>query len=116
MITTDKLKYLKANLKQELKVESLKLRNKKLTQERRNINRMFKISPKKVYRSLKGECLGPVKEMPTKEEIQNFWSSLWGKPVHHNKNAHGYSNKKRNTVLMPRKNHMKSQMKFLTKY
>ena len=27
MITTDKLKYLKANLKQELKVESLKLRN-----------------------------------------------------------------------------------------
>ena len=87
MITTDKLKYLKANLKQELKVESLKLRNKKLIQERRNINRMFKISPKKVYRSLKGEYLGPVKEMPTKEETQNFWSSLWGKPVHHNKNA-----------------------------
>ena len=87
MITTDKLKYLKANLKQELKVESLKLRNKKLIQERRNINRMFKISPKKVYGSLKGECLRPVKEMPTKEETQNCWSSLWGKPVHHNKNA-----------------------------
>ena len=87
MITTDKLKYLKANLKQELKVESLKLRNKKLIQERRNINRIFKISPKKVYRSLKGECLGPVKEMPRKEETQNFWSSLWGKPVHHIKNV-----------------------------
>ena len=87
MITTDKLKYLKANLKEELKVESLKLRNKKLIQEWRNINRMFKISPKKVYRSLKGECSGPVKEMLTKEETQNFWSSLWGKPVHHNKNA-----------------------------
>ena len=87
MITTDRLKYLKANLKQELKVESLKLRNKKVIQERSNINRMFKISPKKVYRSMKGECSGPVKEMPTKEETQNFWSSLWGKPVHHNKNA-----------------------------
>ena len=86
-ITTQKLQYLNAQLKQELKVESIKLRNKKKIQERGNVNRMFRLTSKKVYRSMKGESTEPVKEMPTKEETQTFWMSLWGEPVQHNQDA-----------------------------
>ena len=70
---------LNARLKQVLKVESLKLKKKKEIQKRRYINRMFRISPKKIYRSMKGEHSEPV--LPSNEETQSFWSSMWGKEV-----------------------------------
>ena len=44
---------------------------------------MFKIAPKKVYRSFKGEGTKPLKEIPTKDETANFWEALWGNPVQH---------------------------------
>ena len=82
-VTTAKLMSLNARLKQELKVERLKLKKRKKIQKRRCINRMFRISPKKVYRSIKGENSEPVKVVPSKEETQSFWSSMWGKAVKH---------------------------------
>ena len=63
-VTTEKLMSLNARLRQKLKVESLKLKNWKKIQKRRYINRMFRISPKNVYRSMKGENSKPVKVMP----------------------------------------------------
>ena len=45
---------------------------------------MFKLAPEKVYQSLKGEGEKPVKDMPPKEEVSNFWSQIWGIPVQHN--------------------------------
>ena len=56
-------------------------------QEHRSVNRMFLLTPKKVYRSMRGESTEPEKEMPTKEETQNFWKSLWGEPLQHNQDA-----------------------------
>ena len=42
---------------------------------------------KNVYRSIKGERAKPVSEMPTKQQINDFWGSLWGIPVQHNNEA-----------------------------
>ena len=80
---TMKLLYISTQLKQELKIECHKLKNRKTIQERRYINRMFKKAHKKVYRSMKGENSGPVKDMLTKQNVQDFWSTLWGTPVQH---------------------------------
>ena len=74
-------------LKQELKVASHRLKNKKLIQERRRISKLFQVAPKTVYRELKGESAKAVNEMLTKDGMEEFWSSLWEKPTEHNKNA-----------------------------
>ena len=85
--TTSKLEQIQSQLKQELKVESQKLRKRKKIRERRYINRVFKLAPKTVYRSPKGEGKKPIKDMPSKEEVSNFWSQLWEIPVQHNEDA-----------------------------
>ena len=72
--TTSKPEQIQNHLKQELKVESQKLRKRKKIRERRYANRVFKLAPKKVYRSLKGEGEKPIKDMPSKEEVSNLWS------------------------------------------
>ena len=83
-VSTHKLQQIQLHLKQELRIESQKLKNRKVIRERRNINRMFKTSPKKVYRSMKGEVPN---EIPTKEETTQFWRGLWENPVHHEKDT-----------------------------
>ena len=69
---------LNARLRQELKIESESGKEETI-QKRRYIDRMFRISPKKVYRS--------IKVISSKEEIQSFWSSMWGKEVKHKQDA-----------------------------
>ena len=88
-VTTEKLMSLNARLRQELKVDSLNLKKREKIEKRRYINRMFRISLKKVHRSMKGEKSEPVKIMPPKEETQSFWSSIamWGKEVKHRQGA-----------------------------
>ena len=68
-------------------MESQKLRKRKKIREQRYINRVFKLVAKKVYRSLKEEGKKPIKDMPSKEEVSNFWSQLWEIPVQHNEDA-----------------------------
>ena len=82
-ITTGKLKHIQIQLKQDLKIECQKLRDHKVIQQRRYINRLFKNAPKKVYRSMKGQGTVPIKEIPTKEEITHFWGALWENPIQH---------------------------------
>ena len=48
-VSTHKLQQIQLHLKQELRVESQKLKNRTVIRDRRNINRMFKTSPKIVY-------------------------------------------------------------------
>ena len=80
-VTTSKLKHIQMQLKQNLKVECQKLRDRKVIQQRRYINGLFKNAPKKVYRSMKGQGTVPIKEIPTKEEITHFWGALWENPI-----------------------------------
>ena len=54
-LTKRRLDQIQTRLKQELKAECYKLRNKRLIQERRRINRLFQVAPKIVYRELKGD-------------------------------------------------------------
>ena len=76
-----------AEIETELKVKSHRLKNKKLIQERRQTNRLFQVAPKTVYRELNRESEKAINEMPTKERMEEFWSSLWGKPTEQNKNT-----------------------------
>ena len=48
-ISINKLKSIQATLKQELAIESQKLKRRKTVQERQRINGLFKVAPKKVY-------------------------------------------------------------------
>ena len=86
-ISVNKLKSIQATLKQELAIESQKLKRRKTVQERRRINGLFKVAPKKVYRFMKGDGGKSVSEMPTKQRINNVWGSLWSIPVLHNSEA-----------------------------
>ena len=76
--TTPNLKYIQAILKQELKVESQKLKQREAVEERQCINRMFKIAPKNVFHTMKGEGSEPVRDVPDQEKLEKFWGDLWG--------------------------------------
>ena len=67
-ISINKLKSIQVTLKQELAIGSQKLKRRKTVQERWRINGLFKVAPKKVYRSMKGDGGKPVSEMPTKKQ------------------------------------------------
>ena len=85
--TTPNLKYMQAMLKQELKVESQKLKRREVVEERRPINRKFKIAPKSVFRTMKGEGSEPVRDVPDPEKLEKFWGGLWGTEADFNKEA-----------------------------
>ena len=86
-LTKRRLHQIQLRLKQELKVESHELKNKKLIQERRRINRLFQVAPKTVYRELKEESAKAVNEMPTKEGVEEFWRAHCGEIPQNNKNS-----------------------------
>ena len=72
---------IQTELKQDLKIESLKLKKRKTIEERRYINRMFRVSPKTVYKQMKGQAAKKVKELPTKDDLEDFWEGLWGTEI-----------------------------------
>ena len=85
--TTENLRYIQVMLKQDLKVQSEKLKRRNAIQERRYINRMFRVAPKIVYRTMKGENKGPVKDMTEKEKVEGFWGGLWSTAAHYKQDA-----------------------------
>ena len=85
--TTPNLKYMQAMLKQELRVESQKLKRREVVEERRRINRKFKIAPKSVFRTMEGEESEPVRDVPDQEKLEKFWGGLWGTETDFNKEA-----------------------------
>ena len=85
--TAKNLMKIQAELKQDLKIESLKLKKRKTIEEGRYVNRMFRVSPKIVYRQMKGQAANKVKEMPTKGDLEDFLRVLWGTEIKHNTNA-----------------------------
>ena len=62
---------MQAMLKQELKVESQKLKRREVVEERRCINRKFKI--KSVFCTMKGEGSEPVRDVPDQEKLEKLW-------------------------------------------
>ena len=78
---------MQAMLKQELKVESQKLKRREVVEERRRINRKFKIAPKSIFRTMKGEGSEPIRDVPDQEKLEKFWGALWGTETDFNKEA-----------------------------
>ena len=89
--TTENLRYIQVMLKQDLKVQSEKLKRRNTIQERRYINRTLRVAPKIVYRTMKGENKGPIKDMPEKEKVEGFWGGLGVQLLIINKMPHGYT-------------------------
>ena len=65
-------------LKQELKVESQKLKRREVVEERQRINRKFKIVPESVFRTMKEEGSEAVRDVSDPEKLEKFWGGLWG--------------------------------------
>ena len=86
-VTKNNLNKVLTDLKHDLKVDSEKLRRKKTIQERKYINRMFKVAPKKVYRGMRDGSQQKVKNMPEQTEVESFWKSIWNVPTQHNTEA-----------------------------
>ena len=114
--TTENLRYIQVMLKQDLKVQSEKLKRRNTIQQRRYINRMFRVAPKIVYRTMKGEDKGPIKDMPKKEKVEEFWGGLWSTATHYKQDAHGYTPFIMNMQLTHSKKSMKLQMKSWKRY
>ena len=72
-------------LKHDLKAKSEKMKHHKNMIERKRLNRKFAYGPKSVYRSMKGNTI-EVKDMPTKDDIQAFWKSIWNVKIDYNIN------------------------------
>ena len=75
-------------LKQNLTVESEKLKRRKSIRERKYVNRIFKVSPKKIYREMRDGSKIKVSQMPEQSKVEDFWSSVWSIPLQHNTEAH----------------------------
>ena len=70
-----------ALLKQDLKSKSEKSKSEKLKKEKRlsqrkRINNQFFKSPKRVYRSMKGNNIN-VEKLPEMEEVEKFRKDIW---------------------------------------
>ena len=75
-------------LKQNLTVESEKLKRRKSIDERKYVNRIFKVSPKKIYREMRYGSKIKVSQIPEQSKVEDFWSSIWSIPSEHNAKAH----------------------------
>ena len=75
-------------LKQNLTAESEKLKRRKSIRERKYVNRIFKVSPKKIYREMRDGSKIKVSQMPEQSKVEDFWSSVWSIPLQHNAEAH----------------------------
>ena len=98
--TTNKLKDIQVDLKQDLKVESIKLKKRKTIEQRHYINRVFRVSPRTIYRQMKGQAAEKMKDMPTKQGLEEFWGKLWGTEIRHNTNATWLNILRENTAMM----------------
>ena len=67
-----------SQLNHDLKLASESLRNKQKLCERNSINKKFQNNQKQVFRTWKSKQQ-QINTAPTKDKIENFWSSVWEK-------------------------------------
>ena len=73
-------------LKQDLKATSIKLKRLKKNHLRQVIDSKFSSNTKSVYPDFKGSSI-TVNETPTKNEVEEFWKSIWEKETKFIKNV-----------------------------
>ena len=72
-------------LKQRLQAKSMKIKRYDQRIEQYRINRLFQQDQKQVYQHLNGKVNSG--EKPDAYESRRFWSSIWGRKVHHKREA-----------------------------
>ena len=73
-------------MKHDLKATCTKFKYSKRKYQRKTINRSFSKYPKGVYRNFRGTKIN-VENIPSKDEIESFWKSIWCKNVTFNKDG-----------------------------
>jgi hypothetical protein len=63
-------------------------------------NKIFETDAKKFYREI-GKTNIEVKEIPTKEEVNDFWNTIWGNNTGHNENAEWIQDLEKETEDIP---------------
>lgn len=75
-------------MKQKLAVYAGRLRRYKESNERKDTNLGFNQNEKKFYRTLLPQESAPATtEIPSKQELTEFWSNIWSKPLQHNNSS-----------------------------
>ena len=73
-------------MKHDLQDASTKFKYSKRKYQRKTINRSFSKDPKGVYRNFRGRKIN-VENLPSQDEVESFWKSIWYKNVTFNKDA-----------------------------
>lgn len=74
-------------LKQKLAAKARRLSRYKMCTQRKVQNNLFLKNEKLFYRNLTKGNKQETNDPPQKDELKNFWSELWSKPVTHNETA-----------------------------
>ena len=83
---TRTLEYKVALLKHDLKATCTKFKYIKRKHQRKTINISFSKDPKGVNRNFRETKIN-VEDLPSKDEVESFWKSIWCKNVTFNKDA-----------------------------
>ena len=78
--------YKLALLKHDLKAACAKFKYIRRKHQCRTINKTFSKDPKGVYRNFRGTRIN-VENLPSKDEVESFWKSIWCKNVTFHKDA-----------------------------
>ncbi|XP_037930235.1 uncharacterized protein LOC119664965 [Teleopsis dalmanni] len=94
-------------IKQKLCVQVARQRKYKLSNQRRENNRLFNNNEKQFYRKIRSNANTSDDVYPSKNSAENYWSSLWSNTQKHNESAlwiekekEKYQEKKMSTCLI----------------
>jgi hypothetical protein len=74
-------------VKQKLVAKAAKLKTYKKTYQRKTDNVQFQQNQQRFYRNMTGEA-DQANEIPTKEEVTEFWTGIWSNKVEHRSEAY----------------------------
>uniref|UniRef100_A0A8C6P0Q3 Reverse transcriptase domain-containing protein n=1 Tax=Nothobranchius furzeri TaxID=105023 RepID=A0A8C6P0Q3_NOTFU len=76
----------KEKLKQQIQAKAQRIRRYEKRSKHFRHNHVFKVDPKKFYRELDKKQI-EIKELPSLEKVEEFWSNVWEKQKNHNETA-----------------------------
>ena len=84
--SNDKIPAIKEELKQKLQVKAQRVRRYVKRNKFYRQNKIFETDTKQFYREI-GKSHINVDEIPSDEQVREYWSNIWGKEKGHNKNS-----------------------------
>lgn len=91
---------IKEELKQKLQVKAQRLRRFTKRNDFYRQNKIFETDAKKFYREI-GKTNIEVKDIPTEDQVKDFWNNIWGNNTGHNENAKWIEDLEKEVVDIP---------------